>query len=339
MSLGIVSTITSGDEPGARPADFRHLVKTSALNVILGSTNFGTGSYYPGFLSVSQMLDMILAEAKPFVVVQMGAHYSSGQVDSFLCKTGVFTRWGPGDAMPDLLPFRLLDLLLEHGAKVPELQVAESVEGAQVRTDEADNELSRADLVHSGKRLVKFSDGDVYHGEFTGERPHGYGIHRWMHAASDVPPERLRQRRYKRVYVGNWKEGRESGYGEMWYTNGEHFAGEWENGRPSGRGVMRSERTVSAGSFKNGKRNGWCTTFYTEPHRHVRKYVGDYVNDKKDGYGEAYSECGSWYKGYWHKGNRHGNGQVYVTSENRIIETVYHNGRNFEDLPPCHLED
>jgi len=50
-----------------------------------------------------------------------------------------------------------------------------------------------------------------------------------------------------------------------------------------------------------------------------RKYVGDYVDDKKEGYGIFYWPDGRIYDGEWRGGKQHGKGKY--TNSKGIIKT------------------
>lgn len=49
-----------------------------------------------------------------------------------------------------------------------------------------------------------------------------------------------------------------------------------------------------------------------------RRYIGGYINDKKEGYGEFFWPDGRLYKGYWKDGKQHGRGQYKGT--NRVTK-------------------
>jgi hypothetical protein len=49
------------------------------------------------------------------------------------------------------------------------------------------------------------------------------------------------------------------------------------------------------------------------------RYDGEYVDDKKDGFGVYYWTDGRKYEGWWHKGKQHGLGQ-YVDSGKKTLK-------------------
>lgn len=45
-----------------------------------------------------------------------------------------------------------------------------------------------------------------------------------------------------------------------------------------------------------------------------KKYIGDYFDDKKEGYGEFFWPDGKQYKGQWKNGHQHGEG-ILITAD------------------------
>src|SRR3990167_8095605 len=76
----------------------------------------------------------------------------------------------------------------------------------------------------------RYSNGDVYQGEWRNNRPHGQGHYQRMNGDD---------------YTGLFHNGRFQGEGVCKYGNGDTYKGNWENGQPSGQGEMR---------YQNGNR-------------------------------------------------------------------------------------
>ena len=57
-----------------------------------------------------------------------------------------------------------------------------------------------------------------------------------------------------------------------------------------------------------------------------RKYIGEYKDDKKDGYGEFFWPDGRVYKGRWEKGKQHGKG-LFITPEGEEKYGIWADGK------------
>lgn len=64
-----------------------------------------------------------------------------------------------------------------------------------------------------GKGVYKWSNGEVYDGEWYQGLKHGYGI--WKGIMGDS-------------YIGEWKNSRADGYGVHIWSNGDRYEGEWK---------------------------------------------------------------------------------------------------------------
>lgn len=64
-----------------------------------------------------------------------------------------------------------------------------------------------------GKGVYKWSNGEVYDGEWYQGLKHGYGI--WKGVLGDS-------------YIGEWKNSRADGYGVHTWSNGDRYEGEWK---------------------------------------------------------------------------------------------------------------
>lgn len=57
-----------------------------------------------------------------------------------------------------------------------------------------------------------------------------------------------------------------------------------------------------------------------------RRYVGEYLNDKKDGYGELFWPDGRIYKGMWRNGKQEGKGTL-ISSKGERKMGIWKNGQ------------
>ena len=97
-------------------------------------------------------------------------------------------------------------------------------------------------------------------------------------------------------YVGEWKDGEQSGEGTFTWPDGEKYEGSWSNGERNGQGTY----TYASGN----------------------KYVGEYKDGKLNGQGTFTWADGDEYVGRWKDGDRHGQGTMtnidYVDKGNWI---------------------
>ena len=133
-------------------------------------------------------------------------------------------------------------------------------------------------------------------------------------------------------YMGEWKDGKRHGQGNMTYHDGSKFVGKWKDGKRHGQGNMTYATDVSSnftlqknnvltfhdgskfvGKWKNGKRHGQGTW----KHPYGRTYVGGYKNGWWHGKGVTTARDGqrwyTFYDGEFKKGHFHGQGKLVVT--------------------------
>lgn len=61
-----------------------------------------------------------------------------------------------------------------------------------------------------------------------------------------------------------------------------------------------------------------------------RSYQGQYLDDKKHGYGIYRWTDGRQYSGYWNVGKQHGLGVYLVAADNRIKHGLWEDGKRIE---------
>lgn len=97
-------------------------------------------------------------------------------------------------------------------------------------------------------------------------------------------------------YVGETLNGVPHGYGEVHSANGSSYKGYFEHGKKHGQGIFKY---ISYKSMEEKSTNEFCT------------YIGNFVNNKFDGYGVAMYCDGTKYDGHWKSGLHHGHGIDY----------------------------
>lgn len=120
------------------------------------------------------------------------------------------------------------------------------------------------------------------------------------------------------VYHGQMRGGRPHGKGRMDYANGDVYEGDFVHGAPNGQGKfvfedgLYYEGSVESGLFRRVKGYG---TFYIAT---GESYVGGMKNWRFHGEGEYRDENGKvTYKGEWRDGKRHGHGIKYYADGGR----------------------
>jgi len=92
--------------------------------------------------------------------------------------------------------------------------------------------------------------------------------------------------------VGEWREGKKEGLGELHYVNGDVFKGAWRKDFACGHGIL---------AYVNGD-----------------VYEGEWLNDRRHGQGRfVCQEDGKTYVGGWREGRRHGGGLLTLGKEGK----------------------
>ena len=97
-------------------------------------------------------------------------------------------------------------------------------------------------------------------------------------------------------YEGIIINGKREKYGIMEYNDGSKYEGEWKNDKQYGKG------TFTANIANNN--------LYLILH----KYVGDFINDKREGNGIALYSNGNKYEGEWKNNKQYGKGIITYSS-------------------------
>eukprot|EP01064_Diplonema_japonicum_P037143 TRINITY_DN8630_c0_g2_i2.p1 TRINITY_DN8630_c0_g2~~TRINITY_DN8630_c0_g2_i2.p1 ORF type:complete len:1352 (+),score=295.09 TRINITY_DN8630_c0_g2_i2:109-4164(+) len=192
---------------------------------------------------------------------------------------------------------------------------------------------------HGNPGSYRFSNGDVYHGEFVGDTLNGEG----ELILADVG-----------TYNGPFKDGKREGKGVFEWLDGSIYEGEWSSSRMNGQGVMsfRSDLPVSSirdasisvsifmsspddedpvphedavarsaggapvlvgivggkyeGTWADGKMHGSGKVVFADGSH----YEGDWAFNRPQGKGTRHYASGDVYKGAWHDGRRQGIGEL-----------------------------
>jgi hypothetical protein len=160
----------------------------------------------------------------------------------------------------------------------------------------------------SGNGIMKYSNGDIYKGEWKYNTKHGKGITRYK--SGDV-------------YEGELVFGRRDGLGKFIRKQkdeneeediGYTYVGEWKNNKKNGKGeIIYKNKNIYEGQFKNGYIDGYGKKTY----KNGDVYEGEWKEDKKDGKGIMKYINGVVYEGEWKNNKKDGNGTFYYNDGNK----------------------
>ena len=112
------------------------------------------------------------------------------------------------------------------------------------------------------------------------------------------------------IYKGDFQNGLRHGRGNcLWLYNERKYDGEWKDDQMSGEGVEESYGDKYVGSFIDGKKNGKGTLTL----KNGNKYKGEWKDNKKYGKGTyTWKNSGNKYVGMWKNNRQHGKGTSYI---------------------------
>jgi len=178
---------------------------------------------------------------------------------------------------------------------------------------------------HNCFGLFKYDNGDKYVGEWQNDKSHGQGTYTWADGEKYVGEWQNDQKHGQGTYiystgnkyVGRYKNSKKHGQGTFTWANGDRYVGEYKNGMSNGQGTYtwgngewKGDKYV--GKFKNDQRHGRGTYTHangdtyeggyknnlmdgqgTYTYANGRKEVGEFKNDKLNGYAIKYYADGS----------------------------------------------
>ncbi|KAF4716065.1 Elongation of fatty acids protein 2, variant 2 [Perkinsus olseni] len=127
-------------------------------------------------------------------------------------------------------------------------------------------------------------------------------------------------------YIGDIVDGQREGEGRWEYPGG-YYQGMWLKNEPHGEGVQTwADGRIYVGTFKEGKFHGaGRMEWHVAGHRGgPMVYQGQYVEDRKEGYGTFEWPDGRKYAGWWLAGKRHGDGE-YTTEFGQTRKGIWEN--------------
>ncbi len=138
----------------------------------------------------------------------------------------------------------------------------------------------------------QFQNEISYFGELNSqEQPHGWGK-MTFHKNKDSFVE-------GDVYEGLWLNGKQNGFGILFFANGQTYSGSWQNGLQNGYGkLLYLDKSFYEGHWRDGKQNGFG--------KHINSYwdiySGEFENGVYHGQGKITYANGDLLEGHWTKG-------------------------------------
>ncbi|BFY99184.1 hypothetical protein BsWGS_02224 [Bradybaena similaris] len=161
-------------------------------------------------------------------------------------------------------------------------------------------------------------DGNEYTGEWLDNLKHGKGTFRWKDT--------------NKVYDGDWKKGKRSGFGTLTRADGKggftkEYSGGWKNDMKHGYGTeFYSETEYYEGEWYAGKRSGWGRMYYSDG----TIYEGEWYDDQRSGQGMLRLTNENRYEGSWKEDKKNGSGKFYYLDSGQVFEGVWRH-----DVPKC----
>jgi hypothetical protein len=156
---------------------------------------------------------------------------------------------------------------------------------------------------HGQGRLI-YSNSNVYQGEFREGNRHGIG--RLDYSSGNY-------------YIGTWKYDKKEGEGAMYYiSSNELYRGQWRNNLPNGIGEYL---WLNIAGLKNRTVNNKLQTHLQQCNR----YVGEFVDGARSGYGRCYYSDGAEYAGQWVNNKKHDPAAVFIFSHGFIYRGEFMN--------------
>lgn len=186
-----------------------------------------------------------------------------------------------------------------------------------------------------------------YEGDFHLGRRHGAGVYdlplngfKYSGTFKEGKMEGEATIDYKNgsVYQGQVANGFRHGFGVLTYKSGNYYEGNWQLGIKCGFGKMhwldRRELVASTdkyeGEWRDNKPDGWGCIFYFHQNRRdqmvTNRYLGQFKNGLRHGYGTFYYADGSKYKGQWREGMKSGIAE-HTRDDGSCIDAVYEKDR------------
>jgi hypothetical protein len=127
------------------------------------------------------------------------------------------------------------------------------------------------------------------------------------------------------TYNGETRNGVPFGSGKMIYRNGDKYEGEWRNGNRHGNGNLtfaendEVDRKFYSGNWENDQRTGSGLMIWKDGQKFGEKYVGEFENGSKNGFGKSNYADGNTYEGEFKDDKFSGNGTFTWKSGGKYV--------------------
>ena len=181
-------------------------------------------------------------------------------------------------------------------------------------------EIKNNEITGTGKYY--FPTGTIYSGELLNGLRHGFG--RFESPNENINYEGNWKNGLKNghgimkkkgsTYEGNWKDGFIDGKGKLTWQSGNIYKGDFSNGKIDGNGYMiwYNENKKYSGHWNKNVQSGYGVQIWYETkgeHKFLfNRYIGEWKNGKRNGYGTFYYSNGAKYEGTWKNDNKEGFG-------------------------------
>ena len=166
--------------------------------------------------------------------------------------------------------------------------------------------------LRDGEGIFQSVDGIIYEGEWKRGLKHGKG--RIIQGNMEME--------------GEWKEGVICGKCRIRWKSGNLFEGELADNKMNGNGYMvwNDKNEKYTGRWENNLQNGlgihiWYDNKLSNNKFFRDRYVGQWKDGKRDGYGKFFYSNGSMYEGYWKNDKKEGFGIFSFQDRTKILGT------------------
>ena len=199
-----------------------------------------------------------------------------------------------------------------------------------------DNENEEDQTTYS---IYKWTNGDMYKGEWKNNNFEGYGIHyisngdkyegEWKKNNKDGLGIKVWSN--GKIYSGYWKNDTKNGIGKIIQKTGYRYEGEFKHNNYSGKGILYGPKNLLyyKGMWKNSNYDGYGIDYYSNGLKFIegnwkknksngfvvhyrpngfKYFIGESKKSELSGFGIFYWEEGKVSKGYWKNNKRNGYG-------------------------------
>lgn len=121
------------------------------------------------------------------------------------------------------------------------------------------------------------------------------------------------------------------GQGEYQIDTEKTYSGEFVNSIFEGKGILKTgppdKQEIYSGTFNNGKINGEVNFYIKHQGEYCflngDRYIGQFINEKREGSGTQIYACGNIYKGQFVDGIKHGTGEFTDVINNECYKGIF----------------